>query len=94
MMGISYGVGPMLLAAADARVRDRVNVIVSFGGYGDLRAVLLFLLTGYYDYGAEEGYLRPDESFRWVFLYKNLDLVPSQADRDMLKTIIEEAGPV
>ena len=90
MMGISYGVGPMLLAAADARVRDRVNVIVSFGGYGDLRAVLLFLLTGYYDYGAEEGYLRPDESFRWVFLYKNLDLVPSQTDRDMLKAIIEK----
>lgn len=90
MMGISYGAGPMLFAAADSRVRDRVRTVVSFGGYGDLRAVLMFILTGYYDYGGLHGYLRPDESFRWVFLYKNLDLIAAQFDRDLLKTIIEK----
>ncbi|HLE41253.1 MAG TPA: hypothetical protein VI956_07095 [Nitrospirota bacterium] len=90
MMGISYGVGPMLLAAADSRVRDRVGLIVSFGGYGDLRAVLLFLLTGSYDYGGQEGYLRPDESLRWAFLYKNLDLIHTAVDRETLGKIIQK----
>lgn len=90
MIGISYGNGPLLLAAADSRVRDRVGLIVSFGGYGDLRAVLLFLLTGSYDYGGQEGYLRPDESLRWAFLYKNLDLIHDAADRETLAKIIEK----
>jgi len=90
MMGISYGVGPMLLAAADSRVRDRVGLVASLGGYGDLRAVLLFLLTGSYDYGGQEGYLRPDESLRWAFLYKNLDLIHDAADRETLRELIEK----
>ncbi len=90
MMGISYGVGPMLFAAADGRVRERVGLVASLGGYGDLRAVLLFLLTGSYDYGGQQGYLRPDESLRWVFLYRNLDLIDSPADRDTLRRIVEK----
>lgn len=90
MMGISYGAGPLLLAAADSRVRDRVGLIATFGGYADLRAVLLFLLTGYYEYGGQEGYQRPEESFRWVFLYRNLDLIRSAQDRETLRTIIEK----
>jgi dienelactone hydrolase len=90
MLGISYGNGPLLLAAADGRVRDRVGLIVSLGGYGDLRAVLLFLLTGSYDFGGQEGYLRPDESLRWALLYKNLDLIHDAADRETLAKIIEK----
>lgn len=89
MMGISYGAGPVLLASADKRVRDRVRLVVSFGGYGDLRAVLMYALTGYYDYAGQHGYTRPDDSFRWMFLYKNLDLIGSAHDRDVLKAIIE-----
>ena len=90
MMGISYGVGPMLLAASDSRLRDRVGLVVSLGGYGDLRAVLLFLLTGSYDYGGQQGYLRPDESLRWIFLYRNLDRIHTAADRETLGKIIEK----
>jgi pimeloyl-ACP methyl ester carboxylesterase len=90
MMGISYGVGPMFLAAADNRVRDRVGLVVSFGGFGDLRAALLFLLTGSYDYGGQQGYQRPDESLKWAFMYKNLDLIHDAADRETLGKIIEK----
>lgn len=89
IMGISYGAGPVLIASADRRVRERVRLVVSFGGYGDLRAVLMYALTGYYDYAGQQGYTRPDDSFRWMFLYKNLDLVGSAHDRDVLKAIIE-----
>ena len=55
MVGISYGAGPALLAAADARIRDKVSVISTFGGYYDLRDVLLFVLTGTYEYGGQRG---------------------------------------
>jgi dienelactone hydrolase len=90
MMGISYGVGPMLLAAADSRVRDRVGLVASFGGYGDFRAVLLFLLTGSYDYGGRHGSQRSEGPLRWAFLYKNLDLIQTAADRETLGRIIEK----
>ncbi|HAK59914.1 MAG TPA: hypothetical protein DCO77_05960 [Nitrospiraceae bacterium] len=90
MMGFSYGVGPMLLAAADKRVRDTVSVVVSFGGYYDLRQVLLFSMTGHYEYGGKSGYLRPVEPFRWMILYKNLDILRSRSDQDLLRRIIEK----
>jgi dienelactone hydrolase len=89
MVGISYGAGPVLLAAADARIRDQVSVVATFGGYYDLRNVLLFILTGAYEYGGQRGYVRPDTSMRWMFFVKNLDLVRSSADREKLRKIIE-----
>lgn len=90
MMGISYGAGPMLLAAADGRVNDRVGTVVTFGGYADLRSVLRFSLTGSYEYGGQSGYQRPDSSLRWMFLYKNLDLLGPGSEQDVLKRIIEK----
>ena len=90
MVGISYGAGPVLLAAADARIRDKVSLVATFGGYYDLRNVLLFILTGAYEYGGQRGYVRPDTSMRWMFFYRNLDLVRSSADREKLRKIIEK----
>lgn len=92
MMGISYGAGPMLLAAADSRVNDRTATVATFGGYGDLREVLRFALTGSFEYGGHEGRQRPDSSLRWMFLYKNLDLLGPGAERDRLRKIIEKQG--
>ena len=90
MMGISYGAGPMLLAAADPRIRDKVGVVATFGGYYDLRNVMFFALTGAYEYGGHRGYVRPDGALRWMFAYKNLDLLRSSADRDTLRKVIEK----
>jgi hypothetical protein len=89
MLGISYGAGPMLLASADSRIRDKVSVVVSFGGYYNLRDVMLFAMTGSFEYGRHKGWLRPDESFRWMFAYRNLDVLHAAADRDTLRKIIE-----
>jgi dienelactone hydrolase len=89
MMGISYGAGPMLLAAADGRVSDRVATVVTFGGYADLRSVLRFSLTGSYEYGGHSGYQRPDSSLRWMFLYRNMDVLGPDVERDTLRKIIE-----
>jgi dienelactone hydrolase len=90
MLGISYGAGPVLLAAADARIRDQVALVATFGGYYDLRNVLLFLLTGAYEYGGSRGYIRPDASLRWMFAYRNLDLLRSSDDREKLRKVIEK----
>ncbi len=90
MIGISSGAGPMLLAAADPRIRDRVRVVATVGGYYDLRNVLSFELTGAYEYGDQRGYLRPDASLRWMFAYRNLDLLRSSDDRRKLGKIIEK----
>ena len=37
MIGMSFGTGSMLLAAADSRIRDKVRVLAMFGGGYDLR---------------------------------------------------------
>ncbi|MCK9418454.1 MAG: hypothetical protein M0R70_03630 [Nitrospirae bacterium] len=90
MIGISCGAGPMLLAAADRRIRDKVSVVATVGGYYDLRNVLSFALTGACDYGGHRGDVRPEASLRWMFAYRNLDLLRSFDDREKLRKIIEK----
>lgn len=90
MLGISYGAGPVLLAAADSRIRDKVKVVATFGGYYDLRNALLFSLTGAYEYGEHRGLTRPDTSLRWMLAYRNLDILRSPTDRETFRKIIEK----
>ena len=44
--GVSFAGGLALVAAGRPGLRDRVSMVVSFGGYGDLTRVLRFLCTG------------------------------------------------
>jgi dienelactone hydrolase len=90
MMGISCGAGPMLLASADPRIRNKISVVATVGAYYDLRNVLSFALTGAYEYGGHRGYVRPESSLRWLLAYKNLDLLRSSDDREKFRTIIEK----
>lgn len=102
LIGFSYGAGPTIIAAADARVRDRVQFVVSFGGYYDLLNVITFITTGYYEFGDVRGRAVPNEYSRWIFLRYNLELIPSVRDREILKEIAEakaknpavDAGPL
>jgi dienelactone hydrolase len=90
LMGIGCGAGPLLLASADRRIRDKVSVVATVGGYYDLRNVLSFALTGAYEYGGHRGHVRPEASLRWMFAYKNLDLLRSPDDREKFRKIIEK----
>lgn len=45
LWGISYGAGPAFVAATDPQVRDAVDVLVSLGGYHDVRSTLRFVLS-------------------------------------------------
>lgn len=60
LVGISYGAGPVMLAAADPRIRGDVRFIVSHAGYYDLENVLRFIVAGEYGYGEIRGKLEPN----------------------------------
>jgi hypothetical protein len=83
-------------------VQDQVQFVVSFGGYYDLLNVIIFVTTGYYEFGGVRGWTIPNEYTRWIFLRYNLELIPAQRDREILKEIAEakaknpgvEAGPL
>jgi dienelactone hydrolase len=102
LIGFSYGAGPTIIAASDPRVRDRVQFVVSFGGYYDLLHVITFITTGHYEFGEVRGQMVPNEYSRWIFLRYNLELIPNAHDREILKVIAEakagnpavEAGPL
>ncbi|HSB69924.1 MAG TPA: alpha/beta fold hydrolase [Candidatus Methylomirabilis sp.] len=87
LIGFSYGAGPTIIAAADPRVRDHVQFVVSFGGYYDLQEVITFVTTGAYAFGDVRGRITPNEYSRWVFLRYNLQLISSTVDREILKEI-------
>lgn len=89
LIGFSYGAGPTVIAAADPRVRDDVQFVVSFGGYYDLLNVIIFVTTGYYEFGEVRGWTVPNEYTRWIFLRYNLELIPDPRDREILKEIAE-----
>ncbi len=46
LVGISVGAGPALLAAADPRVRDRVALVLSLGGYASASELARYYVTG------------------------------------------------
>lgn len=89
LIGFSYGAGPTIIAAADPRVRDQVQFVVSFGGYYDLQDVITFVTTGAYAFGDVQGRITPNEYSRWVFLRYNLQLISSTVDREILKEIAQ-----
>ena len=81
ILGISFGGGIGLLAAADAGIRERVAYVVSFGGYYDLSSVIRYYTTGRYAYGPERGIGNPVPWARWHLILKNLDFLEDSADR-------------
>lgn len=91
MIGMNFSAGPMLLAAADRRIRDKIRVLAAFGGYYDFRNVINFALTGVYEYAGQHGFVRPDSSMRWMLTYRNIDfLLRSPDDRAVFQKIIEK----
>ena len=73
LVGVSVGAGPALLAAADPRVRGRVSVVLSLGGYASALEVLRFWLTGTYAYGGVRGRVDHDPELVRMFLRANAD---------------------
>jgi pimeloyl-ACP methyl ester carboxylesterase len=79
VVAVSVGAGPALLAAADPRVRDRVSVLLSLGGYASAPELLRFFVTGEYAWREVRGrVVHEPEVVRW-FLEANGDLLDAPA---------------
>jgi len=81
VVAVSVGAGPALLAAADPRVRDRVRVVLSLGGYASATEVVRFWLTGAYSYDSVSGRVDHDPALIRMFVRANSDRLdaPSRA---------------
>lgn len=89
LFGFSYGAGPTIIAACQPKIRDKVRFVVSFGGYYDLKNVLSYIGTGYFEFGGRRYFRPPQEYGKWVFLANNLDLVRSAKDRSILQEVVK-----
>jgi hypothetical protein len=82
--GFSFGAGPALLAAADA---PDLRLAGSFGGYADLRHVLVFVTTGVHRYAGRPERLRQEEYNRWKLLALLGGFVSDGGDREQLSAM-------
>ena len=85
VVAVSVGAGPALLAAADPRVRDRVKVVLSLGGYALATEVVRFWLTGAYGYDGVWGRVDHDPELVRMFVRANADRL-DPASRALLES--------
>jgi pimeloyl-ACP methyl ester carboxylesterase len=88
MAAPSYALGPTILAALEPDIRDQVHFVLGIGGYYDLKQVISFSTTGYFE---EDGtgwrYLAPNEYGKWVFALSNADRLSDPSDRETMRAI-------
>ena len=81
VVGVSVGVGVALLATAEPALRDRVELVLSLGGYASARELVRFYLTGEYAYDGVRGHVAHDPELIRMFLAANADLLDASAQR-------------
>jgi acetyl esterase/lipase len=84
--GFSFGAGPALLAAAEL---PELGLVGSFGGYAELRNVIVYITTGAFTFGGQRYVRRQEEYNRWKLLALLVGFVASERDRGLLAAIAE-----
>lgn len=79
--GVSFAGGLAMVAAGRPALRDRLSMIVSFGGYGDLTRVLRFLCTGVLPDGSR---MRPHDYGIAIVL---LEVAPAMVPPDQVEPL-------
>ena len=84
--GISYAVGPAVIAALEPDVRDRVRFVLGVGPYYDLGNTITYFTTGYHrEPGGAWRHQAPLDYGKWAFIAGNLDRFEHEGDRRLLK---------
>ncbi|HKW92491.1 MAG TPA: hypothetical protein VJX92_11365, partial [Methylomirabilota bacterium] len=86
IVGFSFGAGPALLAAADL---PGVSVVGSFGGYADLRNVIVYITTGVFTFHGRRHHRAQEEYNRWKLLALLVGFVEDGPDRRRLAAIAD-----
>jgi dihydroorotate dehydrogenase len=76
VVGFSFGATQGLVAASEEEVRDRVRVVVGFGGYCEMHRLARFMMTGEHEWKGTRYRLHPDPYARWIVAGNYLAAVP------------------
>lgn len=83
-LGASVGGSLALVAAADPRIADKVDHVVSFGGYFDALDTFGAIATHRIQYGSVDEEWTPRRHAARVMSIQIIDAVPESRDRDLL----------
>lgn len=89
MAGVSYALGPALLAALAPEIRERVRFILGIGGYHDLPATLRFVITGWFEEAGRWRALEPNPYGQLVLANSAVPYLARQRDRELLAAMVE-----
>lgn len=78
VLSFSIGVGPLMITAADPEIKDKINLLVGFGGYYDLANVIAYHTTGE----------APDPFGAWLFARYYAQFLP-KPDAEVLYQIAD-----
>lgn len=87
LLGISYGGGPVLVAASRKDVKDKIHFVVSIGGYFNLLHAMEYSVTGKH----REGWTAPPPAHQWgrmIFALNHLEYLAPPTDEPLLRQIL------
>jgi hypothetical protein len=87
--GISYALGPVVLAALEDDIRQRVRFIFGVGGYYDLRTAIRFVTTGYFEVDGSPRSVKSSEYGKLVFVKSVVRDLRDPKDRTIFEEIVE-----
>ena len=87
--GISYALGPVVLAALEDDICQRVRFIFGVGGYYDLRTAIRFVTTGYFEVDGSPRNIKASEYGKLVFVKSVLHDLSNPKDRAIFEEIVE-----
>ncbi|HSG49524.1 MAG TPA: hypothetical protein VLA43_17015 [Longimicrobiales bacterium] len=82
LMGFSFGGPQALRVSGDPSLSGRLACVAAFGGYGEMKRSLDFLLTGTHEWAGRRYQVRPDPYGRWVVAANYLTHVPGYGDAE------------
>lgn len=84
--GVSYALGPAVLAALEPDVRDKARFLLGIGGYYDITKTITYFTTGKFRERPDQPwqYLKPQWYGKWVFVYSNVERFSDAADKATL----------
>jgi pimeloyl-ACP methyl ester carboxylesterase len=91
MAGLSFALGPSVLALFEPGVEEHTDFILAIGGYYDLEEAITYFTTGYYRAGAGEPWQHRvlNGWGKWAFVYTNADRLEDPQDEDRLRRMAE-----
>ncbi len=89
--GLSYAVGPLMVALLQPDLATRIDFLVALGGYYSSETVATFFTTGAYRKSAEERWRQgePDAFGPWVFAHSNAGRLSDPGDEWRLRQIAQ-----